>query len=196
MQRTLISGLLDFVPGTDHGASKNRRDLRRIDHCLGSPRWWRSVVAPQVDRKLRVLEIGTGPGDFNLLPTHLVDGLDRSLVGRFEGWRDYPVVIGNRAFHHFSDYELRKLGTQLAAHARIIVSCEPRRARRFQRAFALLGRPLGVSAATRRGVRLSIYAGFRRDELPRALGLDERRWRWSIDETWRGAYRMIASVRS
>lgn len=207
MQRTLFNELLDVLPADDQRALRSRRDLRRINFCMGNPRWWRRKVAPLVMPVERVLELGPGDGSLALMPAHQVDGLDRAprpahwpaeaqwwrqSVQDFRHWHRYRAVVGNLVFHHLTQHELRQLGSQLGPTVRVIAACEPRRARRYQLGFAILAQLLGASAVTRRDGYVSIFAGFCGNELPHALGLDPRQWEWRIDETWRGAYRMIA----
>jgi hypothetical protein len=207
MRRTLVQELLDTLPVEDERARRSRRDLLRINHVMGNARWWRRHVAPAIHPRVRVLELGPGDGSFRLLPRHRVDGLDRTprpdhwatearwwrqRAQDFTAWPEYHAVIGNLVFHHFTQYELRQLGTQFEPHVRVIAACEPRRARRYQVGFALLATLLAAGAVTRRDGHVSIFAGFCGDELPRALGLDRRRWSWRIEESWRGAYRMLA----
>ena len=77
MQRTLFHELLDGLPVHDEHARRSRRDLRRINACMGNARWWRSLVARSIHAPEHVLELGPGDGTFPLLPGHHVDGIDR-----------------------------------------------------------------------------------------------------------------------
>ncbi len=207
MQRTLFTEQLDFLPAHDARARRSRRDLRRINRWMGNDVWWRRAVAPLINVQDRVLEIGPGDGGFRPLPDHVVDGLDRMPVPdrwhpearwyrmpaqSFSKWADYSAIVGNLVFHHFTEAELHHLGSQIAPHVRIIAACEPQRGRRCQFGFVVLARLLGACTVTRRDGYVSILAGFRGDELPHALGLDPRHWGWTIEQTWRGAYRLLA----
>ncbi|HXA13825.1 MAG TPA: hypothetical protein VNW23_01750, partial [Opitutaceae bacterium] len=54
---------------------------------------------------------------------------------------------------------------------------------------------IGAGHVTHHDAHVSIAAGFRGDELPRALGLDEKIWSWRCTSTSLGANRMIAQRR-
>jgi hypothetical protein len=51
---------------------------------------------------------------------------------------------------------------------------------------------IGANHVTLHDAHVSIAAGFRGTELPRALGLDNKIWTWRHTTTIRGAYRLIA----
>ncbi len=211
MDRTLTPEILDVLPVNDSRAIQSRRDLRRINRLMGNIRWWQRTVARAVRPDERVLEIGAGDAAFSPLPNRMVDALDRMprpahwprrarwhrvSAQSFTAWSDYDAVIGNLVFHHFGGRELRDLGACMAERCRVIAACEPRRARRFQVAFAALAEWVLTSDVTRHDGMASIAAGFRDDELPRALGLDKNLWSIRIDQTLRGAYRMLAVRRN
>jgi len=110
----------------------------------------------------------------------------------FAGYADYPVVFGNLIFHQFSDEDLAALGATLGRTARLIIANEPARGRRFQFLMRGISPLIGAGHVTDHDAHVSIAAGFRADELPRALGLDEKIWTWRCATTIRGAYRLIA----
>jgi hypothetical protein len=112
------------------------------------------------------------------------------------GYGRYPVIIGNLIFHQFSRDELAGLGRTLRAEARLIVACEPLRSRFHQALFATLAPVFGANRVTRHDGRVSIAAGFRGDELPRALGLDDLDWDCRCHATALGGYRMVALRRT
>jgi len=210
MKRTLTPEILDALPQDDPAARHSRRDLRWFNAVLGGARWLRRTVRARVRRGERMLEIGAGAGELGASLARrgfAPDGLDRGPrpaawppAGRwheidalsFVGWRDYEVVIGNLIFHHFDADALRTVGGRMAAHARLIVACEPVRRRRFQRLFAALCTLLGANDVSRHDGRVSIEAGFLGDELPELLGLDPKIWRWRVATTMRGMYQMVA----
>ncbi len=215
MKRTLTPELLDAMPPDDPAARHSRRDLRVFNAVLGNTRWFRRTLPPLVRPGERVLEIGAGTGELglSLLRAGLrVDGLDRapSPAGSawpagarwhqadalaFDRWGEYEIVIGNLIFHHFDAVDLRKLGQQITEHTRVIVAGELKRGRTFQWLFAGLCRLVRANAVSRHDGRVSIAAGFCRDELPELLGLDPAIWHWQVTTTLFGTYRLVAQRR-
>jgi hypothetical protein len=214
MQRILQAELLDSLPPDDPAALHNRRDLRVINRCMGNYRWFARTLPALLRGGEAALELGAGDGTLGLelarrgIP---VDGLDlwprppawparrawhRTDLRTFDGYARYPVVAGNLIFHQFNAEELAELGRVLRRQARTIVACEPARRRLSQVLLAVLGPLLGANAVTRHDARVSVAAGFRADELPRALGLDPGNWQISCGETALGAYRMVALRRA
>jgi SAM-dependent methyltransferase len=212
MQRSLEPEILDSLPFTHPDALHNRRDLRLTNMAMGNYAWFRRVLPRLVRAADRVLEIGAGTGELGRQLARrgiALDGLDLwprpsdwpaaqawhvADMRHFRQWDDYEVVLGNLIFHQFSDGELRDLGKRMA-RARVIVACEPARSRKSQLAFATIAPLLGANHVTLHDARVSIAAGFSRDELPVALGLDSATWDVSFGPSWIGAYRMIARRR-
>jgi hypothetical protein len=210
MQRLLQPEILDSLPPDDPDALHNRRDIYRLNGLMGNFRWFRSRLPKLLRPGERALEIGAGDGT---LGTALAargisyDGLDlwprpahwphesawhRTNLLSFGGYADYPVVFGNLIFHQFSDDDLAALGATLKRTARLIVANEPARGRFFQFLARSANSLIGANHVTLHDAHVSIAAGFRGDELPRALGLDEKTWSWRQTTTLRGAYRLIA----
>ena len=210
MPRTLQPELLDSLPPDHSDALHSRRDLRWINWIMGNHRWFTRTLPRYVHSGERVLELGAGTGELGQrLGTHrvCVDGLDFaprpaswpaaqawhvSDLRYFNAYDRYPAVLANLILHHLTDRELANLGDTLAGSARIIVACEPHRSRRSQRLFALVGPLFGANQVTRHDAQVSIAAGFRGDELPRALGLRSSAWHCECTTTTLGAYRMLA----
>jgi hypothetical protein len=101
-------------------------------------------------------------------------------------------LFGNLILHQFSDDDLAALGATLGRTARLIIANEPVRQRCFQFLMRGISPLIGAGHVTDHDAHVSIAAGFRGDELPRALGLDEKKWSWRRVTTIRGAYRLIA----
>jgi hypothetical protein len=204
---------LDTLPEDSPAARASRRDLRLLNRLLGSRSWFRQAVQLRRLPGESLLEIGAGTGELG----RSLDTVDGGLAGldrcrrpaswpraarwfrtdvlRFTGWNGYPVVIGNLFFHHFDAEQLGALGNQLNRHARVIVASEPLRTNHTLRLLALVNLLIGAHPVTRHDGRVSIGAGFRRDELPRLLRLDPAVWSWRTHETWRGASRFVAERR-
>jgi hypothetical protein len=178
---------------------------------LGAERWLRSAVSKKLQPEERVVEFGAGDGS---LARKMVrcglpwDGLD--LVGPPNGWPGdsarwlqvdaltfqvkppHRVVVASLFLHHFDKWQLRQLGDRLVDSARVIVVTDLWRSRWREWVFACLCWVVRAHPVSRHDGALSIRAGFRDDELPDALGLSSREWRWEITHTLAGAYRMIA----
>lgn len=211
--RQLVPELLDALPAADPAAVHSRRDLRLINALMGNNRWFRRTLPRLITTGDRALELGAGTGDLAqaLSQSGLrVDALDRcppppawpnarswheANALTFDGYSAYPVFIGNLIFHHFSPDELASLGVTLNRTARLVVASEPARYRCFQFLFAVLAPLIGANHVTRHDAHVSIAAGFRGDELPRALGLDDVVWDCHVSVSIFGAYRLIARRR-
>lgn len=216
MQRTLTPEILDSLPPDHPDALHNRRDLRLTNRIVGSHRWLVRTVTPLLRRGERALELGAGTGELGqrLIAAGVpIDGLDlwprpgnwpaarawhREDLTTFAGYGDYGVIVGNLIFHQFADEALAALGQRLraAAGVRAIVACEPLRRRSSQVLFRTLGPLLGANHVSLHDAHVSIAAGFRDDELPRALGLSPAGWQVSCNSTLLGMYRMVALRRT
>jgi hypothetical protein len=210
MTRTLTPELLDSLPPDHPDARHSRRDLRLINRLMGNHRWFARTLPPLLRDGERALELGAGTGELSarLDATGVVIGaLDfcprpanwpRARAWHFgdlrtfDGYASYAVIFGNLIFHHFSGDELGALGAKLRHTARVILASEPKRSARAQRLFARLAPLFGANHVTRHDADVSIAAGFRGDELPRLLGLDDGAWSCRCETTAFGAYRMIA----
>lgn len=210
MTRVLQPEWLDSLTPDSPEAIRSRRDLVRLNRIMGNHAWF-ARTAPSLARPgERALELGSGDGALAgvLRSAGLAtDALDRFAapatwpaearwhaadLRAFDAWGDYPVVVGNLILHHLSDPELAALGARLDRHARVLVFNEPLRDLRARLLWAV-GAPLGgAGPVTRHDGRVSIAAGFRADELPRALGLDPARWSWLVSITFLGACRVVA----
>ncbi|MBI2512602.1 MAG: hypothetical protein HYV96_11520 [Opitutae bacterium] len=201
--------LLDTLAPGSPEARTSRRELHRINVLTGTDRWFARMLRSHGRPPSRALEIGAGDGELacRLAPFLRVDGLDRTPrpahfpawhrwhavdALAFRDWPDYPIVLGNLVWHHFTDGELRRLGAALSPHAELVLASEPHRSAWARWLFRATARALRWSLVTRHDGAVSIAAGFRGDELPRVLGLDRRHWHCRITLTVRGAYRLVA----
>jgi hypothetical protein len=180
---------------------------------MGNTRWFLRNLPRLIDQGDRVLELGAGTGELGqALFRHgvHVDAIDRcpppaawpadrswheADALTFNDYSLYSVVIGNLIFHHFSSTELADLGAKFNHSARLIIACEPARYGCFQVLFSCIASLLGANHVTRHDAHVSIAAGFRRDELTRALGLEPAVWDCRVSISIFGAYRLIASRR-
>jgi hypothetical protein len=214
VQRLLRPELLDALPPDSPEALRSRRDLARLNRVMGNHAWFLRRVPALARDGGRALELGAGDGALALAlgeagtPT---DALDRfpapdgwpagarwhqADLRTYAGWADHALVVGNLILHHLDADELAALGERLDRHARALVFNEPRRSPGCL-ALWLIGAPLGgAGRVTRHDGRVSIRAGFRGEELPRALGLSRERWEWRIETTFLGAYRLVATRRA
>jgi hypothetical protein len=214
VQRLLRPELLDALPPDSPEALRSRRDLVRLNRLMGNHAWFLRRVPALARDGERALEIGAGDGALALalgeagVPT---DALDRfpapaawpsatrwhqADLRAYAGRGGHALVVGNLILHHLDAGELQPLGARLDRHARVLVFNEPRRSFRSLALWAI-GAPLGgAGRVTRHDGRVSIRAGFRGEELPRALGLSRERWAWWIETTCLGAYRLVATRRS
>jgi hypothetical protein len=215
MQRTLQPELLDSLPPDHPDALHNRRDLRLTNAIVGNHRWLARTLPPLLRPGERALELGAGTGELGrrLARAGLTcDGLDlwprpaawpaecewhRTDLLRFTGYAPYAVVVGNLIFHQFSAADLSALGAALqAGGVRTIVACEPARRRLSQLLYRTLGPLFGANHVSLHDAHVSIAAGFRGDELPRALGLAPAEWRIRRFTTLLGVYRLVAERRT
>lgn len=210
MQRTLAPELLDSLPADHPDALHNRRDLRLTNFILGNQRWFARTLPRVLLPGERLLELGAGTGELALTLARrgfAVDALDLWPAPRdwpaertwhvadlraFDRYADYSVIAGNLIFHQFSADDLAALGARLRTHARVIVACEPARRRSSQLLFRTLAPLLGANHVSLHDAHVSIAAGFRGDELPRALGLDLPAWHVRISTTLLGISRLVA----
>ncbi len=206
--------ILDSLPQDHPDALGNRRDLRLINFLMGNFRWIGRNLAKVVNPTDTGLEIGAGDGWLghhlgkrNRLPaTVRIDGLDLwqrpSLWPESWGWRReditafsdfgrYNFVLANLILHQFEDRELREIGRRLRNGPRLILACEPRRHPLHLKQFQLL-KPFRLNRVSWHDGEVSIRAGFRDNELPRLLGLEEDRWKIRCRNSFLGACRMVA----
>lgn len=209
MEREVLPEILDSLPPDDPRAIRSRRDLKRLNFCMGNDRWIRSVLARNVNfAKKGIVEIGAGNGDLlrTLAPLAPTTGLD--LQPRPEGlpgeikW--YPgnlfeqpslpsggVLLANLFLHHFEPDDLKTIGALMEPFELLIFS-EPLRLRRVL-TLSQCVTPL-VGSVTRHDMPVSIRAGFTMGELPTYLGLSDS-WRVTEMTSVLGAIRTIAKKR-
>jgi hypothetical protein len=207
-ERIVIEEILDSLPEDDPRAIRCRRDLRLVNAVMGNYRWIKRQLRKQPDISSWT-EIGAGSGELarEVKATSIrgVDFLSRpdcwpsqwpwhegDLFAFFESKTSFQKqegLLANLFLHHFEEDSLRELGAHLNEHFSCLVISEPARFSIFK-FLSLVFFPF-VNEVTKHDMVVSIGAGFRQGELPKALGLSRD---WKIHETVSllGAYRMTA----
>ncbi|WP_202213166.1 hypothetical protein [Methylacidimicrobium sp. AP8] len=207
--------VFDRLPPESLEAERRRRELRRICRLMGNPGWFCRQLRQRVREFARGVEISPGDGalgrrlywDPKLREKLALTGLDpgarpaawplpwewrREEVREFRGWGDYPLVLANLVLFRFSNEDLGKIGRAIDRSCRLLLAVEPARRGLHLSELRLL-RLVGLSRAAYEEGRAAVRAGFLGSELVEALGLSARRWRFDVEITFRGAYRLVAA---
>jgi len=212
MRRIVRPEILDHLPPDDPAAVRSRRDLRLINAIMGNHRWIKSRLATSLQPGDHIVEIGAGDATLadRLLPLVNARGARLSALDQAPKPHNWPpdpacqwqcgdlrnssllleatVLVANLVLHHFTDQNLAEMNAQWLG-TRVILASEPLRARPWMR-FALY--PFGLHAVTRHDMAVSIRAGFRGDELSKAMGLTTPHWQTREHGTLFGAHRLEA----
>ncbi|MGJ8652725.1 MAG: hypothetical protein ACSHX8_05590 [Opitutaceae bacterium] len=216
MQRRVQPELLDDLPSGHPDALSSRKDLVRINQLMGNGRWLQKMLIKQTcSGSSHLLEIGAGDGTLakqliSSLKPHCYTALDLAeqphdwptdanwVQGNLLAYNDYDSathLLASLILHHFKEPQLAQLGELIKSSGiQQIIACEPCR-RAFHKTQLRAGKLIGFNHVTLHDGCVSVDAGFRGDELPQLLGLDASRWKWTISETFMGAYRMHAQRR-
>lgn len=206
--------MLDSVAADSAQSEASRRDLDLFNWLFGTRRWLEKTIRPLLRAGERVLELGADQG--HVARDMLERGLPWDALDFAAAPNDWPahsrwiqgnarlhipdhqhqVIVANLLLHDFDSVSLRRLGYHLQENSRVIIVSDLCRSELRVGLFALLCALTRANPVTRDDGALSIRAGFRGDELPHALGLSRRRWRWKVQRTLSGAYRMVAVRRS
>lgn len=210
--RSIEPELLDLLPPDDPEAIRTREQMLWVNAVMGNHRWIERMMRRHGKVDWDVSELGAGDGTLSL--RLLRAGLCREeglhaidLAPRPRHWPaasvwtcgnvlHHPlpgsrIVIANLFLHHLTDEQLGVLGSRLSVSTRLIVAVDPARLwihRVTGRLFAAL---VGLNRVHCHDMRVSIRAGFRGDELQRALGLDSE---WEVHARLHplGGYRFLA----
>lgn len=215
--RVLEQELLDTLPHDDPDALASRQDIEVINQIMGSFRWIQRQLREHAPTTGRIVELGAGDGSL----IHQIARASPELAARWTGLDLAPrpkglplgvqwvqgdflqsdasknalaeagVVVANLILHHFTGDQLRKLAPRLQ-HARVLLVSEPARYWHHYLQARLLSLMCEFNHVTMCDMRLSIRAGFRPGELPRALMLDHEQWSIEESHTLFGSCRMIA----
>jgi len=214
IKRTLTPETLDQLPEEDPDAIASRRDLRLINRIMGNERWIIRQLKTRAKPDDQILEIGAGTGNLGKIISQkypkLISGysgldlqprpidwpkkwnwIQKDLTD-FKTFNRFSILIANLILHHFDDQTLRKIGKLLtSSNIKLIIANETARHRIHQWQLQLL-RPLKINQVTLHDGFVSIEAGFRKNELPDLLDLQNSDWQIQTSRTLFGAYRMIA----
>lgn len=210
--RVLQQELLETYPEGHPDAIVGREDLLVVNAFMGNHLWMERTLRRLHQPGWRITELGAGDGALSL--RFLEKGICRSqelnafdLAGRPARWPaeaqwtqgdllrqplpDSEVLTANLILHHFTDEQLSTLGARISPQTRLILAAEPARLR----IHTWLGRALCFLAElnhiTSFDMQVSIRAGFRGDELARALGLTAP-WQATAQLHPLGGYRFMA----
>lgn len=215
MLRSLTPELLDTLPHHHVDALASRQDLVRVNAIMRNTSWLLQQIQ-QAHRDFHIhqwVELGAGDGYLGnqLVQTFENDncqitGLDfaprpecwpekwnwhQGDLWQWDHWSQVEGVIACLVLHHFSSDQLAELGKRIQKNCRFIIAVEPVR-KKIHLWQANLLTSLGMNRVTRHDARISVKAGFYRNELPEGMGLDSERWKISLRQTWLGAYRLMA----
>lgn len=204
--------LLETLANDHPDAIRGRADLRIVNRVMGNHRWITRMLRRRSQPGWRITELGAGdgalsmhlcrskrcrPGDlhaFDLVarPAHWPPEAQWTQGNIFEqALPSSEVLVVNLLLHHFEDDQLRLLGTRIPPATRLILAAEPARSP----IHSLLGRLLCAVGRfhpiTRHDMQVSIRAGFRGDELAKALALGPG-WTCQCRMTPLGAYQFCA----
>jgi hypothetical protein len=99
------------------------------------------------------------------------------------------TLIANLILHHFTDEQLIALVEKFKEFDRIVIN-EPLRAS-IPAFLAKLATPF-IHPITRHDMRVSIEAGFVRNEIPSLLAFEKHGFHFQETSTWRGSQRVLA----
>jgi len=212
--RKVESEQLDSVAHDDEVARRIHRDIYRFNRLMGNFSW----IAAQLIKKLRpgdrILEIAAGRGQlirrlhdqgvfrqaarvaaFDAAcprPADCPRQIEWSVCRAedFSSYADFNVILSCHFLHQLKDPALASIGRS-CQDADLWIAAEPRR----HRLALLLCRASSLIGMSRDGIGdglTSIDAGFRKNELPRLLGLKPDDWHLEENETVLGRYSLLA----
>ena len=211
-ERVILPELLDLLPPDDPDAMRAREEMDMVNGIMGNHRWIERMNRRHREDGWRITELGAGDGTLSrrLLKSdccteetlHAFDLAPRPVQWPAAAhWTcgdvlaqalpETEIVVANLFLHHFTQEQLRLLGSRLSPVTRLIVAAEP--ARRW--IYCLLGRLFcelaELNHVQRHDMQASICAGFHGQELQLALGLGNE---WQVDayEHPMGGYRFLA----
>lgn len=211
MKRIVAPEILETLAADDPQAVQGRLDLLKVNWIMGNHRWLLRTLHRERRTGERICELGAGDGMLSrkilqraICAPQELHSID--LAAEPPGWPsgavwhsgdlfartlpDGEILIANLFLHHFTAEQLAQLGSRLSSKTRLIIAAEPARYFIHQVTGWLFSKLMRLNFVTRHDMQVSIRAGFRRDELPRALGLGGE-WSWHCDSRPFGAQRMV-----
>lgn len=214
--RVLQQELLETYPDDHPDAIIGRQELLLVNAVMGNHRWMERTLRQYYQPGWKITEIGAGDGalsrrfvDASICEARALHAFD--LARRPATWPpdaawtqgdlfqqplpDSEVLVANLFLHHFTDDQIKVLGSRISPKTRLILAVEPER--RWMH--TVMGRFFSWLAElhpiTKFDMQVSIRAGFRDDELAASLGLDPRIWCWKHQAALLGGYRFSAMRR-
>lgn len=203
--------ILDSLPADDPAALANRRDLRLYNRLMGTYGWF-SRTLQRVSPITHVTEYGPGDGslamrlsrngiintettyagvDWTAQPENWPYRWHRQDIRTFVPDASSHLLVANLILHQFTDPELMQVGQRIQdSPLQYVITNEPSRKRHHLWQVSL-SRLLRIHPVTYHDARVSIRAGFRRDELASLLGLDVSDWSINWSETFMGCNRLL-----
>ncbi|MBL9131732.1 MAG: hypothetical protein JNG86_11065 [Verrucomicrobiaceae bacterium] len=211
MNRVVAPEILETLADDHPDAIQSRADLLKVNWIMGNHAWMLRTLKHERKPGERICELGAGDGALsrkfveNGLCTpqdlHAVD-----LAGQPANWPagaswhrgdlfatklpECEILVANLFLHHFTDRQLASFREQISPQTRLILAAEPARYFAHQITGAVFSALTRLNHVTRYDMQVSIRAGFRGDELPRALGLQPP-WCWRGWCTMFGANRVV-----
>lgn len=212
LARIVTPELLDQLPDDHPDAQRNRREIHWINCLMGNYRWFQRVLPKVINNGEPILEIGAGSGQLanhlkSTIPSfqpsnyHALDlapppagwpphTWHQSDLLAFDGYHNFPCVVGNLILHQFTDQQIQALAPAVS-HCRVLLFNEPLRSRRNAIAYRIAAR-FTLSHVSRHDGEVSIRAGFRQGELSSLLNLNNPQWTLHESISATGACRLIA----
>ena len=212
MNRVVAPEILETLAADDPDAIQGRRDLLKVNWIMGNHRWLLRTLKRERKAGERICELGAGDGALSrqflqkgICAAGELHALD--LAGEPSDWPvgavwhqgdlfartlpDCEILVSNLFLHHFTDEQLALMGTRLSPKTRVILAAEPARFFAHKISGWLFSCLARLNHVTRYDMQVSIAAGFRGQELPRALRLSDP-WQWRCQSRPFGSLRMMA----
>ncbi|MFM7603897.1 MAG: hypothetical protein ACKO8Z_01705 [Prosthecobacter sp.] len=211
MKRIVAPEILETLAADDPQAVQGRLDLLKVNWIMGNHRWLLRTLRRERKAGERICELGAGDGTLSRKILHGAICVPQELhsidlANEPSGWPpgavwhsgdlfdrvlpDGEILIANLFLHHFTAEQLALLGLRISPKTRLIIAAEP--ARYFIHQFMgwLFSKIARLNPVTCHDMQVSLRAGFRRDELSRALGLGDE-WTITCQSRPFGALRMV-----